>query len=134
LEGSVVQRVDGREQFLNMQAELLLICNEAKERRRRQHPEDVGCAHSSKPLAMEYIADRLDTDDPVWGFAVREKETGCLQGFVTLTTFTTWHHSFRWDSLCMEAGLRDEHNIDKDSTELEKVSYNQMFQIQLLAK
>ena len=108
LTGSVVQRiVDNRETWSQMQAEILLLCNEAKERRRRAFPADLGCAHSSKPLAMEYIADRIDTDDPIWGFAVRHQQSGALQGFVSMTTFTTWHHSFRWDSLCLEAGTRD---------------------------
>jgi hypothetical protein len=112
LKGSVVQRISDRAAWLEMQAEILLICNEAKERRRRQFPDDLGCAHSSKPLAMEYIADRIDTDDPIWGFTVRDRATGALQGFVSLTTWTTWHHSFRWDSLCVEAELRDEDDDD----------------------
>ena len=38
---------------------MLLVCDQAKERRRKTHPKDRGCAHSSKPLALEYIADRL---------------------------------------------------------------------------
>ena len=105
LEGSVVQRVDDRDEWTDAQAELLLICNEAKERRRRRFPSELGVSHSSKPLAMEYIADRIDTDDPIWGYQVRQQDTGWLQGFITLTTFTTWHHSFRWDSLCHEAGV-----------------------------
>ena len=44
-----------------MLAELLLVCDQAKERRRKAHPEDRGCSHSSKPLALEYIADRSST-------------------------------------------------------------------------
>ena len=38
---------------------------------------------------------------------VRTSEEGWLQGFITVTTFTTWHNDFRWDSLCTQAGLRD---------------------------
>ena len=133
----------------NMLSEMLLVCDQAKERRRKTHPKDRGCAHSSKPLALEYIADRLaklpkksvwrpsssamlnethetcriDTDDPVWGFTVRSRRKGWLQGFllsnlswsdvnsyhlptwagfVTVTTFTTWHSWFHWDSLAEE--------------------------------
>ncbi len=112
LEGSVVQRVVDRDAWVAMQGELLLICNEAKERRRRAYPHDLGCTDSSKPLSMEYIVDRIDTDDPVWGYVVRDVDTGAMQGFITLTTFTTWHHSFRWDSLCAEAGLRELHDTE----------------------
>jgi len=125
LEGSVVVAIKDRQQWFDMQAEILLICNEAKERRRLACPGDLGCAHSSKPLAMEYIADRIDTDDPIWGFVVREKQTGALQGFIEMTTFTTWHHSFRWDSLCVEAGLRstdDESEIVYDTPEELKIA------------
>ena len=66
---------------------------------------------------MEYIADRVDTDDPVWGFTVRERATGVLQGFVTMTTFTTWHSSFQWDSLSIEAGVR--HELEGGSEDIE---------------
>ena len=46
----------------------------------------------NKPLSLEYMADRLDTDDPLWGYTARRRgsEAGQLQGFVTVTTFTTW--------------------------------------------
>ena len=83
---------------------------------------------ASKPLSLEYMGDRLDVDDPLTGYlAVRPASgrggraccpynppprvatpaptlgqvtaaEGWMQGFVTCTTFTTWHHGFRWDS------------------------------------
>eukprot|EP00471_Norrisiella_sphaerica_P001550 CAMPEP_0184482320 /NCGR_PEP_ID=MMETSP0113_2-20130426/3876_1 /TAXON_ID=91329 /ORGANISM="Norrisiella sphaerica, Strain BC52" /LENGTH=882 /DNA_ID=CAMNT_0026861977 /DNA_START=262 /DNA_END=2910 /DNA_ORIENTATION=- len=64
--------------------------------------KDVG-----KPLSLFYIADRLDTDDPIRGYMVRSKQTGWLQGFVITTTFTTWQRWFKWDSLTPQAGIMD---------------------------
>ena len=53
---------------------------------------------ASKPLSLEYMADRLDIDDPLHGYLAVAREEGWLQGFVTYTTWTTWHRDFRWDS------------------------------------
>lgn len=39
---------------------------------------------------------------------VRTKKEGWLQGFITLTTFTTWHKDFEWNSLVKEAGISDD--------------------------
>ena len=36
--------------------------------------------HTGKPLALEYMADRLDTDDPLRGYMIRTKREGWLQG------------------------------------------------------
>ena len=119
LQGSVVHRIDNdRSVWSKLQPEMLLLCNEAKERRRRRFPDELGCRGSAKPLSMEYIADRIDTDDPTWGYAVRHRPTGALQGFVLMTTFTTWHSSFRWDSLCLEAGLREPDDDEEDDDDV----------------
>lgn len=56
-------------------------------------------------MSLEYIADRLDLDDPLFGYTVRDRKTGWLQGFITVTTFTTWQKWFRWDSLADESGV-----------------------------
>jgi hypothetical protein len=56
--------------------------------------------HPGKPLSLEYVADRLDTDDPLWGYSMRTHREGWLQGYVCVTTFTTWLRWFRWDTLC----------------------------------
>lgn len=47
-------------------------------------------------------------DDPIRGYMVRTREgvPSRLQGFIWYTTFTTWTHYFRWDSLAVEAGLK----------------------------
>jgi len=113
LRGSALQFVDNdRDAFHACMAEMLLLCKEAM-RRRRTMKRGTG----SKPLSLEYLADRFDVDDPVFGFLVRTAENtsrttpnnryndrnerfkaGMLQGFVTVTTFTNYQKSFMWDS------------------------------------
>ena len=59
----------------------------------------AGCKRDeAKPLSLEYMADRLDVDDPLFGYLAFTKSEGWLQGYVTATSFTTWNRSFRWDS------------------------------------
>ena len=48
---------------------------------------------------------RIDIDDPLNGYMVRSVREGWLQGFITWTTFTTWHRDFEWNSLIREAGI-----------------------------
>uniref|UniRef100_A0A7S4B4E2 LysM domain-containing protein n=1 Tax=Chrysotila carterae TaxID=13221 RepID=A0A7S4B4E2_CHRCT len=91
LEGSIVFSPE-REEWLRSLGELVQMCNEAVRRR------SPGRRDASKPLSLEYMADRLDVDDPINGLMVLTKDQGWLQGFVTYTTFTTWHRHFRWDS------------------------------------
>ena len=91
LKGSVLQEIRDRDQFKEAMAEIVLLCTEAMKRTSANR-----C--SSKPLSLEYIADRLDVDDPCFGYVVRSEE-GMLQGFISVTTFTNWQKSFRWDSL-----------------------------------
>jgi hypothetical protein len=92
LEGSVIQEVTTREAFKEIMGEMVLLCNEAIMKR-----SQAGRT-ASKPLSLEYIADRLDVDDPCFGYVIRSDE-GHLQGFITVTTFTNWQKNFRWDSL-----------------------------------
>ena len=111
-EGSVLRRVDSRKTWMQCMTECLLLCNEAAWRRivltkkataKRGGP--AAAAHDPKPLMLEYIADRLDTDDPMWGWMVRTKNEEWLQGFITVTTFTTWQPWFRWDSVAVTSGI-----------------------------
>ena len=90
LAGTVLCR-PSREQWLAGLGELVQMCNEAM--RRKKTSRDA-----KKPLSLEYMADRLDVDDPLFGYMAVTEEQGWLQGFVTVTTFTTWHRHFRWDS------------------------------------
>ena len=57
-------------------------------------------------LSLDFIQDRMTTDDPIRGYFIRTNdEDRYLQGFIWYTTFTSWTHFFRWDSLAPEAGL-----------------------------
>ena len=131
LEHSQVQRIENREHFQACMAEMLLLGKEAVRRRAAALPltkEVVETNSASKPLSLEYLADRLDVDDPCFGFLVRtqtepppleEKDSsddtnntttnptqwkaGMLQGFITVTTFTNWQATFQWDSLHPDA-------------------------------
>lgn len=106
LQGSSLHRIEDREHFHESMGEMLLLCKEALRRRPQAAPSAGG--GGSKPLSLEYLADRLDIDDPCFGYLVRTAEhrgrrdrswkKGMLQGFVTCTTFTNWQRSFRWDS------------------------------------
>lgn len=127
-EGSYIQEVSDREVITDSIAEMLLLCKEAV-RRKSTNNESQGTSMRTttkictKPLSLEYIADRIDVDDPLLGFFVRtapsksmNKESnvreGMLQGFITITTFTTWQKSFRWDSLHESAFSVDEPELD----------------------
>ena len=103
LADSILYEVTDRQRWKQITPELLLLCNEALERHLRGTKE--GTKHGSKPLNLNYIADRIDLDDPAWGFCVRHRETGWLQGFVTATTFASWHEWMHWDSLAVDADL-----------------------------
>ena len=81
----------------------------------------------NKPLSLEYMADRLDIDDPCFGYLVRtcscppnheslSWQAGMLQGFITATTFTNWQKSFRWDSI-NEAAYYDDDDPDDDDSD-----------------
>jgi len=90
LSGSILQEIHDRDHFKACMSEMVLLCNEAIRRNALKK-----C--SSKPLSLEYIADRLDVDDPCFGYLARSQK-GQLQGFITLTTFTNWQKNFKWDS------------------------------------
>lgn len=69
LTGSVVVYVDQREKWMGNLSEILLLCNESANRRIKKFgiEKRVADGTQSKPLGLEYIADRLDTDDPLSG-------------------------------------------------------------------
>lgn len=118
LKGSSLQRSDKREHFTTAMAEMALLCKEAVRRR-----PGAGKKVGSKPLSLEYLADRMDVDDPLFGYLVRTEEKlkdhkdgwkeGMLQGFITVTTFTNWQKTFRWDSLDEAAFGLDEDDIEE---------------------
>ena len=90
-----------REAWLAMLGELVQICNECVRRKAQSRKDEA------KPLSLEYMADRLDVDDPLFGYIAVTRDKSWMQGFVTCTTFTTWHRNFRWDSLHPCAGVLD---------------------------
>jgi len=109
MSGSVIVRLEDREQWVASLSEMLLLCNEAASRRiqRFGFQKNNSDGTQTKPLGLEYMADRLDTDDPIYGYQVRTEAEGWLQGFITMTTFTVWQRAFRWHSLAPEAGIHE---------------------------
>lgn len=113
LEGSVIQEISNtREAFKEIMAEMVLLCTEAMKRSRSGRT-------AGKPLSLEYIADRLDVDDPCFGYIIRSDE-GHLQGFITATTFTNWQKHFCWDSLNELSFYYDGEDDDDDDEDGEE--------------
>jgi len=106
LQGSQIYEIQNRDQFKEAMAEMVLLCTEALRRTTANR-----C--SSKPLSLEYIADRLDVDDPCFGYVIRSDQ-GMLQGFITVTTFTNWQKTFRWDSLHELAFYYDDSDSEQE--------------------
>ena len=63
-----------RDEWLRMLGEMVQVTNEAVRRRARTARD------ASKPLSLEYMADRIDVDDPLFGYMAVTKDTGWLQG------------------------------------------------------
>lgn len=92
MSGTVILRPK-RAEWLQLLGEMVQMTNEAV-RRRASHARDA-----TKPLSLEYMADRIDVDEPLFGYLAVTADKAWMQGFITCTTFTTWHCGFRWDSL-----------------------------------
>ncbi len=130
LSGSSLFEVTDRQHFNDSIAELTLLCNEAS-RRSKNKVLSTSKKSTTKPLSIEYIFDRIDTDDPLWGLMVRTDtptsfkgrpsnvkasplwKRGMLQGFITVTTFTNWKSSFRFDSLHEMAFAGDNDDLEE---------------------
>mmetsp|Transcript_22331 Transcript_22331/g.32972 ORF Transcript_22331/g.32972 Transcript_22331/m.32972 type:complete len:1176 (-) Transcript_22331:39-3566(-) len=117
LEGSTIYEITNRDDYIASMAEMVLLCKEAV---RRSNITPNG-KRTSKPLSLEYIADRLDIDDPLWGYFVRDDQNSRLQGFITFTTFTNWQRSFRWDSISDTAFCYDSPELAQQIIEGERV-------------
>ena len=154
LTGSTIGEVSNRDHFNDAMAEMVLLCNEVMRRKSQSQQQDPAekksrggteegtKSKSSKPLSLEYLADRCDVDDPIWGFIVRSDtppptplttptsrsgnthhhdiqlqnerfQKGMMQGFITVTTFTNWQTSFRWDSMHDSAFSYDDPDMAK---------------------
>ncbi|GMI04585.1 hypothetical protein TrVE_jg9909 [Triparma verrucosa] len=103
IDSCIFELEQGRKYLIDSMGEMLLLCNSSSSRSRSSSP--VPSSQASKPLSLEYIADRLDVDDPLYSFVCRthakpglREDAGMLQGFITATTFTNWQSDFRFDS------------------------------------
>ena len=123
-----------REMWLTLLGEMVQMVNEAVRRRAgtvrdaskplslevcRSNRDKIALLHPH-PLGstvLQYMADRLDVDDPLFGYLAMSRAEGWLQGFITATTFTTWHASFRWDSKNPVLDLLDHAPEDGDTPE-----------------
>ncbi len=75
LSDSVVVEVTDRDVWLQSLAEMLLLCNDSARRRFSRmgsSKKAFSDGTHSKPLGLEYIADRIDIDDPLRGYQVIE--------------------------------------------------------------
>ena len=71
--GSEEMEVEDRSIWLECLAEMLLLCNESARRRiARFGIQKKACydGTQTKPLGLEYMADRIDIDDPIRGYQV----------------------------------------------------------------
>lgn len=138
LSGSILQEITDRDCFNKSMAEMVLLCNEVTRRRDSTTPvrKSQKVKRTTKPLSLEYMADRLDVDDPLFGFIVRTKrlmpnsnlsqeqqlkfQEGMMQGFITVTTFTNWQKTFRWDSMHDSAFSYDEPKLAEQMASRER--------------
>ena len=104
-ESSVVWVPSNRTEWEDCLSEMTAVCTSAALRR---HVATEGKSSSKPfyaPLSKDYIRDRVDIDDPLFGYQIRRRKGGWLQGFILFTNFTTWTHFFKWDSLHEMSGL-----------------------------
>eukprot|EP00635_Sarcinochrysidales_sp_CCMP3193_P013538 CAMPEP_0118903160 /NCGR_PEP_ID=MMETSP1166-20130328/8140_1 /TAXON_ID=1104430 /ORGANISM="Chrysoreinhardia sp, Strain CCMP3193" /LENGTH=1126 /DNA_ID=CAMNT_0006842385 /DNA_START=38 /DNA_END=3418 /DNA_ORIENTATION=+ len=110
-QGSYLRRVEGNDAWEHLLPEIVLLCNEAAWRRasssrvlpppRKKQSPPV----EAKPLMLEYVSDRIDTDDPIFGYVLRTTQERWLQGFAIVTTFTTWTPYLRFTNTAVGAAV-----------------------------
>ncbi|KAJ1461508.1 hypothetical protein M885DRAFT_507551 [Pelagophyceae sp. CCMP2097] len=110
LDGSVLLCITDRGAWNRDLSEMLSLTGEAAWRRaekcrRDGVPLQPAAPHDAKPLMLEYCADRVSVDDPLFGWQLRRRDEGWLQGFIALTTYTTWAPYLRWDSRAQASGI-----------------------------
>lgn len=103
---SVIWIPSKRSEWEDTVSEMTAVCTSAAIRRfHRQDDEQQRRRPFYPPLSRDYIRDRIDIDDPLYGYQIRHKEGGWLQGFVLFTNFTTWTYGFHWDSKHPMSGM-----------------------------
>ena len=111
LQDSVLLRPSTRAQWFVCLQELESLAQESLDRRATRLEMTTPSG-----LPLVYIAVRMDIDDPLWGYQVRSSKTGWLQGFITLTVFTTWTHFFEWNSITPPRGCPPRASQTRSST------------------
>jgi len=110
---SVIWVPTKRSEWEDCISEMTAVCTVAEARRRlllEQEGRANGTSSAKKkpfhaPLSRDYICDRVDIDEPMYGYQLRHKTGGWLQGFIMWTNFTTWTHYFKWDSNHPKSGM-----------------------------
>ena len=104
--GSYLRRVEGNDAWEPLLPEIVLLCDEAAWRRAVKDKKKMKSPPvEAKPLMLEYISDRVDTDDPIFGFVLRSQAERWLQGFAMVTTFTTWTPYLRFTTTAPSAAV-----------------------------
>mmetsp|Transcript_17407 Transcript_17407/g.22644 ORF Transcript_17407/g.22644 Transcript_17407/m.22644 type:complete len:829 (+) Transcript_17407:52-2538(+) len=94
---SIIERVQGRENWIALLPELVMVCNEAARRATMQ--KNPRAKFFDKPLAADYMYDRLNMSlDEPRGLVCRHRETQTMQGFIVLSVFASWDKTLRWSS------------------------------------
>ncbi|GKY99969.1 hypothetical protein MPSEU_000950500 [Mayamaea pseudoterrestris] len=100
---SVIWVPKTRAEWEDSVSEMTAVCTSAAIR--RYHLQEPSDKPFYPPLSADYIRDRVDIDDPLYGYQLRHKSGGWLQGFVLFTNFTVWTHNFHWDSTHESSGI-----------------------------
>lgn len=101
LTGCVLVAPADRTEWFMCLGEMVSLCEEAT----RRHAAALDMRPAPQAMPVAYLAERLDTDEPLWGWQVRDEANGWMQGFITLTTFTTWSATFEFNATRAETGL-----------------------------
>ncbi|GMH68001.1 hypothetical protein TrST_g4199 [Triparma strigata] len=124
LKNSQIDYCHDRSKWIGWVEDMVTVCNEAA-RRRTLITTSGRALRYDKPLSDDYIKERLELDDPLFGFTVRDKPSKEMQGFIVTTNFTVWRESFRFDTNIPQAGItqadRKEHLCD-DGTLTDELS------------
>ena len=97
--GSIVKEVSKRYFWRRIGGNTLAqLCDEAV--RRNTVKAKPSAKRYECPLSEEFIRARIEVDELVQGWMVFEAKSGLLQGFLTLSHFTTWVHkeNFKWEN------------------------------------
>ena len=94
LSASALYEVTRRDDFNDSMAEMVLLCNEVMRRQADREADQAKkegrptgqVKRTAKPLSLEYIADRMDVDDPISGFFVRTAKPGVVASVVDVAS------------------------------------------------